>query len=75
MPALCRGEGGPFSRPCLAGLASGNEGGPGADVEAIGRVNLGKRWSGSVCVGMPACLLREGWDTPGCPWVWGESLC
>lgn len=55
MPGLCMGEGGPFSKQCLAGLVSGNEGGPGADVEAVGRVNPGRKWSGSMHVKVPTC--------------------
>lgn len=61
-PGLCREEGGPFSRQCLAGLASENEGRPGADVEVVGRVNLGRKCSGSMYVRMLPAERRVGYS-------------
>lgn len=73
MPGLCRGDGGAFPRQCVAGLASGNEGGPGADVEAVSREKLGRRFSGVHVCG-DACLLRRGGIQQGAPGC-GEHLC
>lgn len=62
---VCAGGKGPFSRQCLAGLASRKERQSGADAEAVGRVNSGRS----------CCLCMQGCVCGGCMPAKGKAGC